>query len=72
MLFLGEFQFVSDLCGKAARRQFFPGDNFFWRVAVELGHSTGLAYPCSARVDCHEEELHRLGVFDKLFCLDSI
>ena len=33
MLFLGEFQFVSDLCGKLSGDNFFRGDNFFWRVA---------------------------------------
>ena len=44
-----------------------------WVVALSIfwvppAHTTGLAYPCSARVDCHEEELHRLGVFERCFC----
>jgi hypothetical protein len=33
VLFLGEFHFVSDLCGKLSGDNFFRGDNFFWRVA---------------------------------------
>ena len=39
VLFLGEFQFVSDLCGKLSGDNFFRGDNFFWRV-VYSGNET--------------------------------